>query len=384
MLIIYILLFIVLLLNFIFTKLYKKLKVPHQIVPIILGIIAGYFLRSHTAWSEIDASLSFILELAVIFMLFLAGLEIRIPKSMKTLEVEFLSAIEIWILYSIVYYFLFKNIWLSLFLSTISFMTSELLVAEILEEKGLLDKKIGVSLMEYSLINTILGVLIANILFYFFEYGTSVGVFLQFALQLILIVSFALFARVFLVSVYSYILQSSTTPEETFMATMILVLAIIILSEVSMIGTAAGAFIAGILTQMVEKRLGKKGVQQERDVHHVLKEITEGFLFPIGMFAIGTHIHFSILEEEIGILLLLSIVFIPLYIFRRNFKRSWKAFYILSHQRAGFDIILSYLAYSIGLISDSIYGAWVLVSLLTTLASSPLLERILTFKPSQD
>jgi Kef-type K+ transport system membrane component KefB len=375
---------------------FKSLRLPIVVGELIAGIIVG---RSGFGWVEHhDPVLDLLAEFGFVFLMFISGMEIDFthlgtfnptsgenkPKKWGPLQLG-ISSFSITLILSIAtgyafYHFdLVQNPWMmALILST----TSLGIVVPVLKEKGISSGSYGQSLLVAALIADFATMFLITVL----VAAISQGLTLDILLIGVLFVAFFFMYRfgMFFFNRLSIIRRtieelSHATAQIKVRAAFTIMLIFVALSE--SIGTEVilGAFLAGAIVSLLKR-------PEDSDLENQLNVIGFGFFIPIFFIMVGVDFNLAALADSpqalvlapLLILAALVVKFIPGLIF--NLAYSWRdalgAGTILS-ARLSLIIAASAIGLRLGIISESVNSAIVLVSLITVSIAPTLFSKLI-------
>ncbi len=333
-----------LLVSFLMSEIFYRLKYPRVVGLIFAGIILGFFADFIFPWGnfleaiEMEDPIALIIkgfgDLGIIFLLILVGLEINLKK-LRGVSRD-VGAIGIFASFTpfILGFFLMKLFFGSS--DTVAFIvgaclsiTAEGTKSMVLMEEGKLNSKVGEIMLGAGAIDDVLGViflssililapgiepshlasfLIQNVSL-FQGLNQSMGGLFQLMLLpiefiIFIILSYLLFKII--PGVVEYI-QKERSEVSEFMTIIILGLSIAIISEFLGLGTILGALMAGIIMQ-----LAIKDRREEHKMVNDLKIVSLGLIVPFFFLSIGLHFDVNSLFIKENHLLLFSVLVIAI------------------------------------------------------------------------
>ncbi len=381
---------------------FRKLRLPIVVGEIVAGIIVG---RSGFGWVEHhDMVLDLLAEFGFVFLMFLSGMEIDFsslglsfgqktdqetenrgwgPVSIGGLSFGLTLASSLTLGFIFTQLELVSSPWMiALILST----TSLGVVVPVLKEQGLSTGRYGQSLLVAALIADFATMLLITVV----VAVLSVGLTLDILLIGLLFVAFFFMYRFWTVSfdkipAIGRIFEelSGATSQIKVRAAFTMMLIFVALSEILGTEIILGAFLAGAIISLLRR-------PEDADLVHQLDAIGFGFFIPIFFIMVGVDFNLSVLMESASALILVPVLLIaailvkilPALVFRLNF--SWRetlgAGTLLS-ARLSLIIAASAIGLRLGVISESVNSAIILVAIITV-ASAPLIfNRIIPKSP---
>jgi len=376
-------------------------------VPIIVGEILAGILVGQSGLDLVDKNvvLEILSTLGFIYLMFLSGLEInfsgllqahsdsdeprwhRIVSSHLFLAVaSFLLAVFLSLLVSIVLarFDLVKSPWImALILST----TSLGVVVPVLKQEGFTADHYGQLMMACSLVADFASIFLISVYVLFHNQGLSMEV----LLILVLLATFTIVYRA--ATLFQKHLPASRFFEEVSSATsqiklrgsLALALFFIVLAQTVGSENILGAFLAGVIVSMLAKDEGSA-------LREKLDAIGYGFFIPIFFVMVGVEFDLPALLSSTSALLLVPVLLataylvkiLPSLLFRvaYSWRESLAAGMLLS-ARLSLIIAASAIGLKLGVITDAVNSAVILIALITC-TLSPLLFRTLAPEPRRE
>lgn len=382
---------------------FKKLKLPIVVGELIAGIIIG---RSGFNWvHHSDPVLDLLAEFGFVFLMFLSGMEIDFtnlgllngngnnnngkkkwgPVQLGTttfLATLVLSAV---VGYAFFYFDLVKNPWMmALILST----TSLGVIVPVLKEKGISSGSYGQSILVAGLIADFATMFLITVVVAVISRGLTLDI----LLIGVLFVAFFLFYRFgnFFFNRMGVVRRtinelSGATAQIKVRAAFTIMLVFVALSEGIGTEVILGAFLAGAIISLLKR-------PEDSDLEHQLTSIGFGFFIPIFFIMVGVDFNLSALAGSpqamlLAFLLVLAALLVkqvPALLFKLAF--SWRealgAGAILS-ARLSLIIAASAIGLRLGIISETVNSAIVLVSLITVSVAPVVFNRLIP-SPEED
>jgi len=375
---------------------FKRLRLPIVVGELIAGIIVG---RSGFAWVEHhDPVLDLLAEFGFVFLMFLSGMEIDFsslgalgmkkseggkmkwgPLQLGLVSFAFTLLFSAGIGYLFYHFNFVQNPWMmALILST----TSLGIVVPVLKEKGISNGSYGQSLLVAALIADFATMFLITVL----VAAISAGLTLDILLIGVLFVAFFFMYRFGMLffnrwKVIRRTIEelSSATAQIKVRAAFTIMLLFVVLSE--KIGTEIilGAFLAGAIVSLLKQ-------PEDESLEHELNAIGFGFFIPIFFIMVGVDFNLAALTNSpqalvlapLLILAALVVKFVPALVFKLAYtwRQTLGAGAILS-SRLSLIIAASAIGLRLGIISESVNSAIVLVSLITVSFAPVIFSRII-------
>ena len=369
---------------------FKKVNIPIVVGEIVAGLIVG---RSWLNWvSTNDVVINFLAEFGLVFLMFLAGMEIDISvlstngnedqkKRIKNSPVFLSGAHFLLTLFFAagISYYLFqhgyiKNTWMmALILST----TSLGVVVPVLKEKNIIRSLYGQTVLISALFADFATMFLITILVAVLSNGMSFEILLIgllfVAFFLLYRFGILLFHRIKPLRIAIEELSYATTQIKVRIAIAIMLI-LVALSE--MIGSEIilGAFLAGMIIRLISTPADAHVVDQ-------LETVGYGFLIPIFFITVGAGINIPLMLQSstIGILVpillgsAIIVKLVPALLFKLAF--SWKesigAGFLLS-SRLSLIIAAVAIGVRLNVISENVQAVLILIAILTVTIFPPL------------
>ncbi|WP_185736590.1 cation:proton antiporter [Candidatus Nitrosopumilus sp. SW] len=370
-------------------EVFKRLKLPAMVGHLLAGVIVGPTLLNlvHT-----DESFLVFIDLAVFFLMFLAGLELHpeeIKKAGKKAMILSLLAFSIPFLGTFgIMHVLDQPLVTSLFVSLTLAITAVPVSAVVLMEFGLLKSKLGTTVMTAGIINDILSlVILAIILQMSVEPTTSDVDVMEVLISTGKIVAFigGIFLVDFLLSKFSRHIPTTFIPifsklktrESGFAILLIVTFTISVIAELSGLHFIIGTFFAGLI--IYRKLIGKEHFETINDVYG---KITFGFFSPVFFAFIGAELHAQSLSDVLPLfLLLLGIAiagkigggFLGAKLAGFSTSKS-KTIGYLMNSRGMVELVIAVIGLEAGIIDHTLFSVIVAIGFITTVLA-PIMSR---------
>ena len=375
---------------------FKKLSLPIVVGEILAGILIG---RSGLGWvQQHDPILELLAEFGFVFLMFLSGMEIDFSSlnislgnpgkkkgnSWGPLPIAGLAFILTLILSLFAAFVLqrlelVRNPWMmALILST----TSLGVVVPVLKERGMSSGRYGQTLMIAALIADFATMLLITVVVAAISQGLTVDILL---IGLLFVAFFFMyrFGRIFFNRIPGVRRMmeelSHATAQIKVRAAFTMMLIFVVLAETLGTELILGAFLAGAIVSLLRG-------PEDADLGHQLEAIGFGFFIPIFFIMVGVDFNLGALVSSsealwlVPLLLAAAIVVkvLPTLLFRLNFdwRETFAAGALLS-ARLSLIIAASAIGLRIGVISESVNAAIILVAIITVTAAPLLFNRIL-------
>lgn len=386
----------------IFAELGKKLKLPVVMGELIVGIILGptilgmlypdIFNYLFPRTGNIPIALDGIFSLSVIMLLFVAGMEVQLSLVLKQGKVAVYTSIFSMIIpfftgFAVAWFFpeIFSisnepgpKLLFSLFFGTALSISALPVIARILMDMNLFKTNIGMVIIASAMFNDLLGWLIFS--FVLSLTNAKSGEHLSLWYTVAYIIGFGLF----MLTIGKKIIDKSLPWMQTKLSwpggVLSISLGICLLSaaftEAINIHAILGAFIAGIaFGDSVHLR------EQAREIIH---QFVTNFFAPLFFVSIGLKVNFIENFDPLIVTIVLVLAFVGKVLgatigarLGGMSKNHSLAVGFGMNARGAMEIILGTLALNAGLISKPIFVALVIMALVTSLTSGPLMKRFI-------
>jgi Kef-type K+ transport system membrane component KefB len=386
----------------IFAELGKKLKLPVVMGELIVGIVLGptilgmlypdIFNYLFPRTGNIPIALDGIFSLSVIMLLFVAGMEVQLSLVLKQGKVAvytslFSMVIPFFTGFAVAWFFpeIFSisnehgpKLLFALFFGTALSISALPVIARILMDMNLFKTNIGMVIIASAMFNDLLGWLIFS--FVLSLTHTNDGEHLSLWYTIIYIIGFGLFMLTIGKKIIDKTLPWMQTKLSWPGGVLSISLGICLLSaaftEAINIHAILGAFIAGIaFGDSVHLR------EQAREIIH---QFVTNFFAPLFFVSIGLKINFIENFDPLIVSIVLILAFVGKVLgatigarIGGMSKNHSLAVGFGMNARGAMEIILGTLALNAGLISKPIFVALVIMALVTSLTSGPLMKKFI-------
>lgn len=367
-----------------------KLKIiPIVVAEIIAGIIIG---KSGLDLIDVDnAWLTLLSSLGLIFLMFLSGLEIdfnsfkvkRNKNSGKSKEVNpfLISSIIFTLMLALAYAFSLVLVnfgmiddpyFMTIILSTISLG----IVVPVLKERKVLDTKLGQTVLLIAVISDFA----TMILFAYYLAFKNGDTTIVWWIALLLVLVFLLYAVLNFYQKKSNMALINALKKGTAQigtrGVFALILLFVALSETMGVENILGAFLAGVVVSLLSP---------DREFIHQLDSFGYGFLIPIFFVMVGVEFDFGSLLEDRSILLLIPVVLVFLFLARNLPTLLLKRWFgwdevlssgMLLTSTLSLAIVAATVSLQMGIISEGMNSAIILVSILTCFVAPIMYARL--------
>jgi Kef-type K+ transport system membrane component KefB len=385
---IFILVPLILIITFVMGLLFKRIGLPAVVGQILAGILLGIpFLKAFLFDTETSlVIIDFLAYLGIVFLLFLAGLEIDIEKIRETSRESLLISLSSALLpFGLGFGFMMLVFpsygWLTaLVFGGAMMVTSEATKVKVLMDLNSLNTHLGAILLAAGALDDIFEVLFLALVAVI---GRGGGL-IELAAIPVEIVVFGVVAFVFFKvasRIFRYLDRSGDGNQaEIFSLVVIFIMVLAALSESLGIGYLIGAIAGGFILQIAMRSIHKR---HRKAMTKVTELVALGFIVPFFFANVGINFDSSTLFSSLGLLTAtVTIAFsgkVVGCLLTKPFSRlSLKQLYYVGwamNSRGAAELVIALAAKQFGLIPLDVFSALVAMSLITTLAFPPVLAR---------
>lgn len=377
---------VILTLAFLLNMIFKKAGFPPIVGQILAGIILGFpTLKALLFNSESLLALDLLSTLGIVFLLFLAGLEIDVRRIKETTKDSILIALGT-TLTPLVLGFAFLlgigyNVIVAIVFGGALAVTAGGTIVGVLMDLNVCNTKMGAIFVAAGTIDDVLEILLLSIIVMLIHGGNLIEMaLLPLELLLFVVISFTLFKAMSKIMPHLKMRVREGSNVELFSIVIILLIGMAALSEILEIGYLIGAIIAGFLLQLSMKKMGRRS---EKEVVNTTRLITLAFVVPFFFANIGLNFEISLLLENpmLTIVAVLTAVggAIMGALFTKPFSSlSFRQLYIVGwamSSKGSVEMVIALLARRYGLLPPEIFSALVAMAIITTLAFPFVLKR---------
>ena len=384
-----------------FGQLLRRLHFPAVIGELIGGIILGptvwgwlspgtqlwLFPISGPAFMGRDA----LIQVCMLFFLFAAGLEMNlgvIKKQRSSIAWTSLMGILIPFIMGLGLVFLFPGLWEShiqgsitlfaLFMGTALSISALPVIARILMDLNVMKTEVGMIVMGAATVNDLIGwSLFALILSNFAPQSVlHLPAYATFVLVLLIFIIMLTVGRTLGRKAQDWLKTHLPWPGAFLGLTIVFVLLMAALMELIGVHAVFGAFLVGTaLSQSLDKR---------NEAHELVYQFVMYFFAPLYFVSVGLRANFIQAFDPVLVLVVLAVACVGKVIgatlgarMGRLPMRQAMAVGFAMNARGAMELILATVARDAGLIDDRIFVALIVMALLTTLLSSPMIDRLI-------
>ena len=384
---IFVLVPLILIVTFVMGFLFKRIGMPAVVGQILAGILLGIpFLRvvlfdSESALVIVD----FLAYLGIIFLLFLAGLEIDIEKiretSRESLLISLSSALVPFALGFTFMMLVFPSYgWLAaLVFGGAMMVTSEATKVKVLMDLNSLNTHLGAIMLAAGALDDIFEVLFLALVAVIGRGGGLIELAaIPVEIVVFVVVAFAFFKGAS--RIFRYLDRKGGNQAEIFSLVVIFIMVLAALSEGLGIGYLIGAIAGGFILQIAMKNIHER---HRKDMIKVTELIALGFIVPFFFANVGINFEFDTLFSSIGLLVATVVIafsgkILGCIVIKPFSRLTLKQLYYTGwamNSRGAAELVIALAAKQLGLIPLEVFSALVAMSLITTLTFPPVLAR---------
>ena len=366
-------------LAYVFSEIFKLLKLPRVLGQIVAGIILGLpVIKMWLFTEDIKSAFSFMTNIGIILLFFFVGLEInftRFRKNMKESSLIALFNTTIPLFFGFIVcraLFDFDNI-TSLIIGISLSVSSQAVSLDILEESKMLKTKIGNLIVTSGAVDDAFELLlISTILVIFHTVGK--GSWQRLVIDMVVFVVMMLIFRISLIPFALKQFQKDKTQSTLFMGALIIVLFMAYVSELFSVGSLIGALLAGIMVRQTLLKEEGKNPWRKNQISHLIHVMAFGFLIPIFFVNVGLQADLpGILSNIFLVLVLLAIdifgtiagTLIGVALSGGSLKEAFIVGWGIT-PKGDTELVIATIAYNGGLINVNIFTAIISVAILST------------------
>jgi len=384
---IFVLVPLILIVTFAMGLLFKRIGLPAVVGQILAGILLGIpFLKGFLFDSASSLVIvDFLAYLGIIFLLFLAGLEIDIEKIRETSRESLLISLNSALIpFGLGFAFMMLVFpsygWLAaLVFGGAMMVTSEATKVKVLMDLNSLNTHLGAIMLAAGALDDIFEVLFLALVAVI---GRGGGL-IELAAIPVEIVIFVVIAFVFFkgaAKIFRYLDRNGSNQAEIFSLVVIFIMVLAALSEGLGIGYLIGAIAGGFILQIAMRNINE---HHRKDMIKVTELIALGFIVPFFFANIGINFEFDTLFSSLTLLVATVIIafsgkILGCLLIKPFSRLTLKQLYYTGwamNSRGAAELVIALAAKQLGLIPLEVFSALVAMSLITTLAFPPVLAR---------
>ena len=383
--------FIALSLAFIVSNIIHKMGLPRVIGYLIAGIMLSAIVKFlPMSWDQ--TFFSQLADLGIIMLFYFIGLEFDVMPMFRkpglAVSVSLVNTLLPFIGGFLIMRYLFGlEVLSSVVIAVCMSMSAQSVSVDILEESRKLKSKVGKLIIGIGAVDDLIEMVFVTFLLSWFHVGAENTSLIVFVMQMAAFILVLFFARVWLIPqlLSTFELEHSSTAR--FSASIIILLLIASLAEVLHISAVLAALFAGILvsqTIIKEERLPNS---ETKDISRSIHILAFGFLIPLFFVQVGLKSNVfdivgqnGVLSVMLPILATIGTVGGSMLVLRLSGHKPLESSVISwgLNPKGDFELVLATLALELGIISQGLFTAVIVMSLATTIVSPIVFKRLLS------
>jgi Kef-type K+ transport system membrane component KefB len=377
--------FIVLFAGLFFSDLFSKLHLPWVVALILAGLLIG---PSGFGLFEPNATIDFMGEIGLVFLMFMAGLETRFPSTKEIKEgvgmLTILNALIPFIVGMIIGYFFGLGLTASFLIGVIFISSSIAVIVPSLQSNGLLKTKVGKTIIRSTVVQDVLSLILLSIVLQSHEPVTALPLPLFYFL-LFLALGFMRFA---IPRARKWLAFLSSNTKEMFQGDLRILFVIMIGTVVVFELLGLHPIIAGFFAGMVLSHETQNDKLKEK-----LRTISYGIFIPVFFVVVGSRTDLSVLLGAGGAMLLTGVIVLGSSL--SKYVSGWigarlSGFSIAESNLVGASTIpalsttlaAAFAGFELGILDENIITALVVLSVVSTFVA-PILMRVFSSRISK-
>lgn len=372
---------------FLLNMIFKKIGFPPIVGQILAGMILGVpALKALLFSSESLLALDLLSTFGIVFLLFLAGLEIDVRRLKDTTKDSVLIALGTTLtplLLGLAFLLgMGYNFTVGIVFGGALAVTAGGTIVGVLMDFNACNTKLGAIFVAAGTIDDILEIFLLSIIVMLIHGGNVIEMaLLPVELAMFVTISFALFKIMSKIMPHLKVgSEANGGNVEVFSIVIILVIGMAALSELLEIGYLIGAIIAGFLLQLSMKRIGRRS---KREVMSTTRMITLAFVVPFFFANIGVNFDLGIIFENpvltvAAVLIAVGGAILGSVLTKPFSSLSFRQLYIVGwamSSKGAVEMVIALLAQRYGLLPPEIFSAIVAMAIITTLAFPFVLKK---------
>jgi len=379
-----------LVLAYLLSELCKYVGLPRVIGQITTGIILGIGAIKGMLFTD-DAleTISFLANLGIILLFYYVGLETNLKAFTKNVKKSlFVSAFNTLLPFTLgfaIMKFVFGlDTTVAIIVGATLSMSAQSVSVDMLEELKMLKSKLGNLIITIGAVDDILEITFLTGVLAVLHSAVVKVTPLQFFLDALIFIIVVILARLFFVPYTLRMFDREHSVTSRFMGSMIVVLLMASFSEFLGIGQLIGALVAGIIVRQTIFKTQDIPNWEQHSISHTTHVIAFGFLIPLFFVSVGLRTDFSAVQLDWVLTATLSIIAIAgtvlgTAIAVKLLKGSMHEGLLLGwglNPKGDVDLVIITLALQYALITQEMFAAMVVMSLVTLIVS-PVVFRLM-------
>ncbi|HLC81868.1 MAG TPA: cation:proton antiporter [Candidatus Nanoarchaeia archaeon] len=374
-----------------FGELLHKFKIPRIVGQVGAGLFLGIeIIKKILFTTEGLETLSFLAHLGIILLFYYVGLEVDFKTMFRTanrsiLISAFNTSLPL-LLGFLVSYFLFDlGVIAGLIVGLCLSVSAQSISIELLEELRLIKTRIGMLIISAGMFDDIIELFVITGILSAIQLGKNKLALLTLFFDTLIFVLIIVAARLWFIPFILSFFGKEHSSTARFTASMIIVLLVASLSEVLGLGLIIGALVAGMIVRQTIFKDKVLSSWQEHDIANSVHIVAFGFLIPLFFVWIGLSVNLSLVVENFWLIFLLFVLAIVgtvggtilAMLLTKGTAKEGLLLGIGLSPKGDIELVIAALALESALITQSIFAALVMMSMLTTIIS-PILFTLLS------
>lgn len=373
-----------------FSYILKKIGIPTAVGQIGMGIILSIPFIKTTLFSQNNLDLlSFLAHLGVILLFYYVGLETNLNLFTKHLKKSalisaFNTLLPLALGFIVMKFILGYSIIVSLIIGVALSVSAQSISLSLLNELKLVKSKIGGMIITAGAVDDLIELFLATLLLSVFHVTITNLSFSRFLIDITLFILAIVIARLWVLPFALKFFDREKSSTARFMGSLIILLLIASLSEFLGVGVLIGAMIAGMLIRQTIIKDVVIPNWEEHDIARSIHIIAFGFLIPLFFVWVGVNIDITTIATNFWFIMLLVVIatlgtvggtIIATLLDKGTLSEGMLLGWGLN-PKGDIELIIAALALNAGIITNGIFTALVMMSLLTTLISPIIFRRL--------
>ena len=360
-----------------FSMLSTRTHIPWAVMLILGGILAG---PSFLDVMSVNPTIDFIGQIGLIFLMFMAGLETKLSKIQEfrgnLFFLAFMNGFIPFLVGAAVMWFLGYGLMTSLIVGIVFVSSSVAVVIPSLEVSGVLNTKLGQSVVITTLLQDITSLVLISLLLQSVNPITEVPLYIFYPVLLGVLISL----RLFIPKLRRWVIRMAKGSPDLFQlefrSTFLILIGTVIAFEILGLHPIVAGFFSGlVLADSIKSKVLKEKIQT----------ISYGIFIPTFFIVVGLETDLNVLKDTSGVLLSIALIVLSLVISKYmsgyvaakmvGFNSVESGFFeATSLPQLSTTLATAFVAFSLGLIDQTILTSLVILSIITVLLS-PILIR---------
>lgn len=384
--------FICLVIAYLLSELSRSLGLPRVIGQVTAGFILSIgVIKSHLFSADSLEALTFLSKLGIILLFYYVGLETNFKAFTKNIKKSvmisiFNTSLPLILGYAVTRYVLGFEMLTSLIVGVSLSVSAQSVSIDILEELKILKTKLGGLIVSAGAIDDTIELLMVTILLSIFHSAISNLTVSKLILDIFIFITVIILIKLVFLPYTLKLFDREHSSTSRFMGSIIIVLLMASLSEFLGLGLMIGAIIAGIIVRQTIFKEVNIPDWEEHDIARSTHIIAFGFLIPLFFVSIGLNTNLSMIMPNldiIGLFLLIATIgtvggtIIATKLGGGKFKEGAILGWGLN-PKGDVELVIMSLALEYLIITQQIYTALVITSIVTTIMSPIIFKQLLS------